>query len=261
VNKPYNKIDDAFKKDKTIKLMTHIVAGYPDLETSFDLVKAMEQSGADLVEIQIPFSDPMADGPVIMKANQTALNGGTTPDDCFRLAEKLSREINIPLLFMTYGNIPYAMGMEQFIERSASAGIEGLIVPDLPFDENVDGYYELAAGKGLHPIFVLSSGIEQDRLARILPRASGFLYSTLKTGTTGAGTTISPEGLAFAKRLKESSDLPLASGFGISKPEHVAALRGISDAAIVGSKGILLLEEKGIRGVTDFLSSLMLQDS
>ena len=116
---PQNKIDAAFKKEKEIKLMTHIVAGYPDLTTSYDLVLAMEQAGADLIEIQIPFSDPMADGPVIMKANQAALDRGTTPEDCFRLAEKLSSKVEIPLLFMTYGNIPYAMGMRSFLNNSA----------------------------------------------------------------------------------------------------------------------------------------------
>ena len=111
--------------------------------------------------------------------------------------------------------------------------------------------------KGMHPVFVLSSGLRTERMASILPQASGFLYSTLKTGTTGAGKTVAPEGLEFARRLKENSSLPLASGFGISSKEHVDLLKGICDAAIVGSKGISVLEEKGIKGVSEFVTSLM----
>ena len=146
-----------------LKLMTHVVAGYPDMETTERLVEVMVANGADLVEIQVPFSDPLADGPTILAAGQAALDSGVTPGDCFRLVERLKKKVDVPLLMMTYGNIPYRMGMDVFVRRCCESGVSGLIVPDLPFDEG-SFYVETAKKYGVYPIPVVSPGMQEDRL-------------------------------------------------------------------------------------------------
>lgn len=256
-----NRIDQAFQKKKELKLMTHVVAGYPDMETSKQLVRVMAENGADLVEIQIPFSDPLADGPTIMEANQQALDNGVTPDDCFAMAAELSRSVDIPLLFMTYVNIPYRLGMENFMSRSAEAGISGLIVPDLLFDEDTHGYMELAKRYNLYAIPVISPGIDSERLTAITRQARGFVYTTLKVGITGASRRLDPRGLAFLDTLREHTSLPIAAGFGISSAEHAGMLRGKADAAVIGSHILNLVKNSGINKVKEFLSSLSLYRS
>lgn len=251
-----NLIDKAFQKKKELKLMTHVVAGYPDMETSKQLVRVMVENGADLVEIQIPFSDPLADGPTIMAANQQALDNGVTPDDCFAMAAELTGSVDIPLLFMTYVNIPYRLGMERFISRSAEAGISGLIVPDLPFDEDTHGYAELTRKYHLYAIPVISPGMSGERLTAVTSQAQGFVYTTLKVGITGASRRLDPRGLEFLDTLRAHTSLPIAAGFGISSSEHIEMLRGKADAAVIGSHILNLTKNSGIEEVKTFLRSL-----
>ena len=242
-----NRIDEVFLKDKKIKLMTHVVAGYPDMETSKELVRVMAESGADLVEIQIPFSDPLADGPTIMAANQRALENGITPDDCFAMAKELTACVDIPILFMTYVNIPFHMGFERFIARSAEVGISGLIIPDLPYDERNHHYLRLAKQYGLRAIQVISPDIKIERLKEIVQRAEGFIYTTLKVGITGVSGQIEKNGLAFIDTILRYSGLPIAAGFGISGPEQVKQLQGKSDAAVIGSHILNILNRHGTK--------------
>ena len=248
-----NKIDEVFGKNEELKIMTHVVAGYPDLETSGQLIKVMAESGADLVEIQIPFSDPLADGATIMEATQHALNAGITPEHCFELAHTLKDTVDIPLLFMSYANIPYKYGVEQFIIKSKEAGIQGLIVPDLPIDEENENYFSIIKNYDVHPILVVSPDMNEDRLASVAKHGSGFIYSTLKVGITGAMNAMKQEGLFFLDVLRKHTPLPIAAGFGISKPEHVAHLRGNADAAVIGSRVITLFNEEGLDGVRDLI--------
>lgn len=249
-----NKIDNVFTDDR-LKLMTHVVAGYPDMETTERLVIMMAQCGVHLVEIQIPFSDPLADGPTIATANQVALENGVTPDHCFQLAERLHHRVNIPLLFMTYANIPYHMGIETFIRRSCESGISGLIIPDLPFDQFPE-YPGLANANQCYPIPVISPGTGPERLDNILIHAGGFIYTTLRVGITGARHQIEPQGLAFLDTLRRECSLPIAAGFGISSPQMVDQLKGKAHAAVIGSHIINLLNNHGIDAVANFLLSL-----
>jgi tryptophan synthase alpha chain len=248
-------IDQVFETPKTIRLMTHVVAGYPDLTATADLIRLMADTGVDLVEIQIPFSDPLADGPTIMRASQHALDNGITTDDCFKLAQDMAAQVDIPLLFMTYGNIPFAMGMEQFMRRSADAGIQGLIIPDLPFDEETDDHMNLARKAGLKVIQVTSPSTGTERLEKVCSIAQGFIYSTLKVGITGAGTDINDQGIAFLNRIRSLTHLPIAAGFGISSPDHVGKLIGKTDMAVIGSHVINLYEKEGMQGVAKFLKA------
>lgn len=249
-----NPIDKVFADRKALKLMTHVVAGYPDLETTETLIRVMAESGADLVEMQIPFSDPLADGPTIATANQAALDNGITPEHCFRLAEKLKSSVDIPLLIMTYANIPFSMGIEQFVKRCSESGISGMIVPDLPFDQS-PWYLEAAEKYGCFPILVVSPGMSSERLAEIVQQARGFIYTTLRVGITGARKTIHESGLRFLETLRACTSLPIAAGFGISSAEMVNQLQGRADGAVIGSYIIEILNKQGIDEVGQFIRS------
>lgn len=247
----------ALAKDKKIKLMTHVVAGYPDFEINLACIKAMEKAGTDIVEVQIPFSDPMADGPTIMRASQSALDNGTTVDDCFAFLKKLTAEIEIPVLIMSYYNILYSRGPREFCARAAKAGCSGLIVPDIPFDEGEENFIQIAKENQLVPIIVVSPGLNDKRLRQIAEQAEGFLYTTLRCGTTGARKEIESASLDYLARLKQIFQLPIAAGFGISGPEHVRQIQQLADIAVVGSKMIQVMEEKGVEGVAAFTKELL----
>ncbi|MCP4221672.1 MAG: tryptophan synthase subunit alpha [bacterium] len=248
-----NAIDTIFEKKQRPLLMTHMVAGDPDMETCRRMAEAMERSGADLLEIQIPFSDPLADGPTIMAANQRALDKGVTPDDCFTLAADLSRDLSIPLLLMTYGNIVYRMGVEKFMARSAEAGVSGLIIPDIPYDERNWNLIPTIKKHGLYPIMVISPDTPLSRLEHIMEAAEGFVYVTLRVGITGTTGGIEPKSLAFIETVKKHHKIPLAAGFGISAPEHVKLLKDKVDIEVVGSHIINLFRKEGIAAVEEFI--------
>jgi tryptophan synthase alpha chain len=248
-----NPIDRTFRKKSGIKLMTHIVGGYPNLEKSFETALAMAESGADLLEIQIPFSDSLADGPTIMEANRIALENGSTPEKCFDLAERLNKRIDIPILFMTYANIPFQMGIEKFIRRSCAVGVSGLIIPDFTFDERVDGYFELAERAGIYPIHVVSPDTKDGRLRDILKIARGFVYITLRVGITGEIRRIEADGIRFLDNVRKKTSVPTAAGFGLSSVSHIRELEGRADAAVVGSHLINLFQMSGIAGIRGFL--------
>ena len=249
-----NNIDRALANKAGIQLMTHVVAGYPNLDVNADLIRLMARRGVKLIEIQIPFTDPLADGPTIMRANQTALDQGVTPRHCFELCAALSKELpDVAFLFMTYANIPFAMGLERFLDKAAVSGASGVILPDLPWDETDGDYAEMARERGLHPIMVISPDTEGPRLDAVLQRASGLVYTTLKVGITGAGASMDQAGVDYVRNLKAKAGLPIAAGFGISRPEHVRMLDGLADAAVIGSHIINLLDREGMNAVEDFL--------
>jgi tryptophan synthase alpha chain len=201
--------------------MTHLVAGYPNLKTSEELLLAMAENGADLIEVQIPFSEPLGDGPTILTASHRALANGVHPIDCIEMVARLQSQISLPLLFMTYANIPWQMGMEHFMSASAAAGVSGLIIPDLPFDEDDGGYLKLSRAHGLYPIQLVSFGMDPLRRQQVLQQAGGFVYLTLRVGVTGAGSKIAESGLALISEVKKLTSLPLAAGFGISSVAQV----------------------------------------
>ena len=235
--------------------MTHVVAGYPDLAATEKIIRTMAKSGADLIEMQIPFSDPLADGPTIMHACEQALAGGITPADCIGLAAELSKEITVPLLIMTYANPALSMGLTNFISRCAAAGVSGLIVPDLPFDEFSRDYVATARKHGINPILLVSPGMRLDRLEALLPLASGFVYATLRVGITGAREGLEPQSLEFLTKVRERTTLPLAAGFGVSSQEQARRLGRQVDAVIVGSHLIDLFNRQGVAAVGEFIKS------
>lgn len=251
-----NAIDTLFSGTSELRLMTHVVAGYPDLETTEELILTMAESGVDLIEIQIPFSDPLADGPTIATANRAALDQGVTPEDCFRLVKQLCTKVNIPLLFMTYANIAHRMGIETFVRRSREAGIDGLIIPDLPFDVSPD-LLEASEKYDCHTIPVVSPGIRRERLKTILRRARGFIYTTLRIGVTGSRKSIDGKGLEFLETLRMFTHLPIAAGFGISSVQMVRQLENRVDAVVIGSHIINLYNRDGIPAVAGFIRSLV----
>jgi tryptophan synthase alpha chain len=248
-----NRLD---KLNGNFSIMTHVVAGYPDIDTCEDIVLSMVKKKVSLIEIQIPFSDPLADGPTIMKANQISLDKGTSVNDCFDLVAKLRKEIDIPLLFMSYANILYNYGIKEFIAKCKEIGADGLIVPDIPFDENLE-YIQEASKNNIYPIQVVSPDIEVDRLKEIIKIAQGFIYTTLKVGITGAGKEVSQAGIDFIKTIKKLSNIPILAGFGISSIKHVENLRGLADGAIIGSHLLNLYNSQGISAIENFLEELI----
>ncbi|MEJ2201068.1 MAG: tryptophan synthase subunit alpha [Desulfuromonadaceae bacterium] len=242
-------------EQKDILLMTHIVIGYPSLEASYRIVREMVEAGVELMELQIPFSEPIADGPVILRANQEALATGISVEQCLDFAEKVSREFNIPFLVMTYYNILFKYGVEQFAEALAKRGLQGAIVPDLPPEEATE-YLRAMAANGLDPIFIFAPNSSVERLQRIAGHARGFVYCVARKGVTGAQTDFSRELSAYLERCHQATDLPLALGFGVGSKADVEFLKGKVDVAVIGSQAIRILDSDGVEAVGTFIRGL-----
>jgi len=224
------------KKENRLGIMTHVVVGYPSLELTESLVKVMEDAGVDFVELQIPFSDPLADGPTIMRACEKALENGTKVKNAFILANKLSRQIKIPLLFMAYYNTVFKYGTRKFCEDARKVGISGLIVPDIPLEEEYQEHFiKYCKDAGLKNIRVVSPISSMDRLKKNAKIASGFIYCTARVGITGAKEELDPNIAYFLDRVKKTFKIPVAVGFGISKKEHLDQLSPSADIVVIGS--------------------------
>jgi tryptophan synthase alpha chain len=234
--------------------MTHIVLGYPSFDDSRRIVEQMVEAGVDLMELQIPFSEPMADGPVILHANQRALTAGSTVERCFELASALAAEFPIPFLFMSYYNIAYKRGVSAFAAQTREAGLMGAIVPDLPFEEGAE-LLQAMAEQRIDPIFIYAPTSSDERMREIARRARGFIYCVARKGVTGANTEF--EGLdAYLARCRAATTLPLAVGFGVKSRADVAQLEGKADIAVVGSQTIRVVDEHGVSAVGPFIRSL-----
>jgi tryptophan synthase alpha chain len=242
-------------EEKGILIMAHVVVGYPSLEESFKLVKAIVAAGVDLMELQIPFSEPIADGPLILKANQSALAEGVKVDDCFEFAHRVTQTFDIPFLFMTYYNIVFKRGEERFFAEAKEAGIEGAIVPDIPPEEG-DGYLAATAAHDIDPILILSPTTMPDRLAYLANFGRGFFYCVARKGITGAKTTFSSELDEFLGRCRGVTDLPLALGFGVSTKDDVDFLKGKVEIAVIGSQALRILNASGVEAVGNFFRGL-----
>ncbi|HWP48208.1 MAG TPA: tryptophan synthase subunit alpha [Candidatus Limnocylindrales bacterium] len=252
---------ETLRQKRKLGLMTHVVVGYPRLEETIRLVKAMEETGADLIELQMPFSDPVADGPTILIANKVSLDQGTKMRDCLRVMSQLSGEMEAPLLFMGYYNLIFNYGVEKFCQDAAKAGAQGLIVPDIPPDEeSEEHYYEACNQYGLAPIIVVSPASTEKRLKMLANYARGFVYAVSRYGITGARAELAPELMDYLKRVRQLIHLPLAVGFGISKKEHIQALAPHAEIAVVGSALINLYnqlpEGEKIEGIKKFIREL-----
>jgi len=242
-------------KERGLLLMAHVVVGYPDLESSYELVKAIVSSGVDLMELQIPFSEPIADGPVILKANQSALAAGIKVDDSFQFAHQVTHAFDIPFLFMTYYNVVFRRGEERFFAEATDAEIRGTIVPDIPPEEG-ENYMRAAVAHGVDPIFILSPTTTLDRLAYLANFGRGFFYCVARKGITGARTDFSHQLEQFIGRCRGATKLPLALGFGVSRKEDVDFLKGKVEIAVVGSQALRILNADGVEAVGKFFRSL-----
>ncbi|MDE6435568.1 MAG: tryptophan synthase subunit alpha [Lachnospiraceae bacterium] len=236
-----SRISDVFKKGKVF--IPFITGGDPDMETTFQLVKAMAENGADIIEIGIPFSDPIAEGPVIQEADLRALSSGTTTDALFDLVVRLRKEIDIPLIFMTYANPIYVYGKEQFMKRCAEVGIDGVIVPDIPFEEKAE-LSSVCRENGIDLISMIAPTSKM-RIETIAREAEGFIYCVSSLGVTGVRSEINTDIGTMVAHVKSVTDTPVAVGFGISTPEQAKKMAGLSDGAIVGSAIVKIVAQYG----------------
>lgn len=236
-----SKIHSAFENGKAF--IAFVTCGDPDLETTAAVVRAAVENGADLIELGIPFSDPTAEGPVIQGANIRALSGGVTTDKIFAFVKELRRDVNVPMVFMTYANVIFSYGTERFMKACREIEIDGLILPDLPFEEKEE-FLSVCHEYGVDLISLVAPTSE-NRIAMIAKEAEGFLYIVSSLGVTGTRSEIKTDLKSIVDVVRQNTDLPCAIGFGISTPEQAKKMADISDGAIVGSAIIKLLEKYG----------------
>lgn len=235
------RIKDAFANGKAF--IPFITCGDPDLETTKEIVRAMAANGADLIELGIPFSDPTAEGPVIQGANLRALTGGVTTDEIFDMVRELRKDLTLPMVFMTYSNVVFSYDAEKFIGTCSEIGINGLILPDLPFEEKEE-FSDICKKYGVALISLIAP-TSANRVAMIAKEAEGFIYIVSSLGVTGVRSEINTDIGALVKVIRENTSVPCAVGFGISTPAQAAKMAGISDGAIVGSAIIKLVAQYG----------------
>lgn len=236
-----SRIKSAFENKKAF--IAFVTGGDPDLETTEALIPQMADAGADLIEIGIPFSDPIAEGVVIQEADERALKAGTTTDKLFEMVKRVREKVDIPLVFMTYVNPIYTYGTERFAKKCAECGIDGVIVPDVPFEERaeVKGACEEA---GITLISMIAP-TSKERIGMIAKEAKGFLYCVSSLGVTGVRSTITTNIQAMVEQVKEVSDIPCAIGFGIATPAQAKEMAKVSDGAIVGSAIVRIIAQHG----------------
>lgn len=242
-------------KEKEIMLMTHVVLGHPSFEDSYTLIESMVEAGVDLMELQIPFSEPIADGPVILHANQKSLARGTSVKKCFDFAQKISEAFDIPFLFMSYYNILFKYGVERFTDKMAKVGFRGAIVPDLPPEEGSD-YLNAMKKNNLAPIFIFSPTTPDERMKYLSSFGRGFVYCVSRKGVTGAETNFSIQLDKYLARCRKATDLPLALGFGVRTKADIDFLKGKADIAVIGSQTIRLMDQEGIKAAGRFIRNL-----
>jgi tryptophan synthase alpha chain len=237
-------------------LIAYITVGYPDIKDTPGIVLALAENGCDIIELGIPFSDPLADGATIQKSSYQALQRGTTPRVCLEVAAEIRQKLSKPLVFMTYYNPVLNFGLEAFCRSCTMAGINGLIVPDLTPEEGGD-LETITQEHGLDLIYLLAPNSTEERMAVIAERSKGFIYLVSLTGVTGARDSLPPELEDFVKRVRTKSDQPLCVGFGVSTAEQAKRVASIADGVIVGSRLIQLLEEDAtLASLKSFTSSL-----
>ena len=236
-----NRIASAFNHGKAF--IAFITCGDPDLETTAASVRAAVKGGADLIELGIPFSDPTAEGPVIQAANERALKGGVTTDKIFQLVQELRKDVTVPMVFMTYANVVYSYGIERFCDRCAEVGVDGMILPDVPYEEKEE-FAPACRARGLSFISLIAP-TSAHRVAMIAGEAEGFLYIVSSMGVTGVRSEITTDIGGMVKLVRENTSIPCAVGFGISTPAQAKKMAGLSDGAIVGSAIVRLIAEHG----------------
>ena len=240
-NNHKSNIKAAFRDGKAF--IAFITCGDPDLETTAAAVRAAVENGADLIELGIPFSDPTAEGPVIQGANLRALNGGVTTDKIFSFVRELRQDVKVPMVFMTYANVVYSYGAERFISTCRDIGIDGLILPDLPFEEKEE-FLPVCHQYGVELISLIAP-TSKNRIAMIAKEAEGFLYIVSSLGVTGTRSTIQTDIASIVEVVRQNTDIPCAIGFGISTPEQASNMAQYADGVIVGSAIVNIIAKYG----------------
>ena len=235
---------DALRRRRVPGLVTYVTAGDPDLTRSGAVVSALSRAGADVLEIGVPFSDPLADGPVIQRATERALAAGTTLTRVLDMVGTLRREVDAPVVIFSYVNPILRLGTERFADRAREAGVDGVLVLDLPIEEAGD-FRTMLSRRGIDTILLLSPTTTDERLRKAASLGSGFLYAISRLGVTGARDTLANGAREMVGRIRAVSSLPVALGFGVSRPEHVREVGRWADAAVVGSALVSVIAEAG----------------
>ena len=248
------------KREGRPGLVTYVTAGDPDLARSAEILKALDRSGADVLEVGVPFSDPLADGPVIQRATERALAAGSSLRASLSLIRTVRRDIAAPIVIFSYANPLMRMGVERFASEAASAGVQGVLALDLPIEEAED-FHRVLAAAGLDTIFLLSPTTTEERIRKAARLGRGFLYGISRLGVTGARDRVADGAEALVRRIRSQTSLPIALGFGISRPEHVAEVGTYADAAVVGSALVSLIADAAsspdlVRRVEEYIRSL-----
>ncbi|MCG2775162.1 MAG: tryptophan synthase subunit alpha [Desulfobacterales bacterium] len=242
-------------KEKDILLMTHIVLGYPSFEDNFRIIETMVEADVELMELQIPFSEPVADGPVILQANQKALERGATVEGCLNFAEQVAQTFDIQFLMMTYYDIPFRYGTDRFVCAMANKGLQGAIIPDLPPEEGRE-YFKTMKENRLAPVLIFSPTTTDKRMKYLDSFARGFIYCMARKGVTGTSTSFSNDLGEYLARCRKATNLPLALGFGVKEKTDIDFLKGKVDIAVIGTQTIRVMEKGGIASVGDFIRGL-----
>ena len=251
-----SRITSVFTGANHTALIPYVTVGYPSVETTLKVVPLLASRGCDIIELGIPFSDPLADGATIQRASYEALRQGVTSDVCFEVAQKLRRQVEIPLVLMTYYNPVLKFGLEQFCSKCAGVGVDGLIIPDLPPEEGKE-LEQSTRRHGLDLIYLLSPASTKARIQLVASRSSGFIYLVSLTGVTGARNALPEELESFVARVRERTRKPLCVGFGVSTPEQARRIAKIADGVIVGSRIIQLIkEDNSLKNLRSFVKGL-----
>ena len=232
------------RKARRTGLVTYVTAGDPDLQRSAEIIKRLDQAGADVLEIGVPFSDPLADGPVIQRATERALAAGVTLPQVLGMLKTLRPAISAPLVIFSYANPILRMGLDSFVTQATAAGVDGVLTLDMPPEEG-EMFRAAFASAGIDTIFLLSPTTSVERIRRAASLGSGFLYGISRLGVTGVRDSVDASARELATRVKQQTAMPLALGFGISRPEHVRAIGEFADAAVVGSALVNVIAEHG----------------
>jgi tryptophan synthase alpha chain len=242
-----SRIADTFarlRREHRPGLVTYTTAGDPDLARAAEILKALDRAGADVLEVGVPFSDPLADGPVIQRASERALAAGGCLRTALAMIDAVRRDVSAPIVVFSYANPLMRMGIAEFAARAAAAGVDGVLALDLPIEE-AGSFRETLAGEELDTIFLLSPTTTEARIRRAAELGSGFLYGISRLGVTGARTAVAAGAESLARRIRAHTTLPIALGFGISHPEHVAEVAAYADAAVVGSALVATIAAAG----------------
>ena len=244
------------KKDKDLLVMAHVVCGYPSFSDNMKELEIMSATGVDIVELQFPFSEPSADGPLFVKANEESLKSGTTVDQCFDFMKQVSERFSFKVLMMGYYNTAFRMGEELFVRRIKDAGGSGYILPDLPVEES-SNLHAISEQEGIEPIILMTPTSSDKRLAKLGEASRGMVYAVARKGVTGSKTDMSDDVIDLVNRCRQHTTVPIGVGFGISSKADMDFLRGSADLAIVGTAALKVWEESREDGLTKFFEELM----